>query len=73
MKNKNYKQSNPIEEEKLLKSLINFFHGFDKFFEKGKLAQSIITLAKYSYESAFVIDYELNIMACALELKGILG
>lgn len=49
------------------------FKDIDRYFEKGKLAQGIITLAKYSYESAFVVDYELNMMACALELKGILG
>lgn len=45
------------------------FKDIDKFYEKNMLAQAIVLLAKYSYESAFVIDYELNIMAMSIELK----
>ena len=41
MKSKNYKQSNPIEEEKLLKSFTNFFHKFDRFFENAKVDEIV--------------------------------
>lgn len=45
------------------------FKDIEKHYEKGQLAQAIIILSKYSYESAFVIDHQLNITACCLELK----
>jgi DNA polymerase III delta prime subunit len=44
------------------------FKEIDQHFEKGKLCQAIISLSKFSYESAFVADAELNLCACALEL-----
>ena len=41
MESKNYKQSNPIEEEKLLNNFVNFFHKFDKFFENAKVDEIV--------------------------------
>jgi replication factor C small subunit len=44
------------------------FKSIDEYFEKGNLAQAILILSKYSYESAFVADHDLNICACSMEL-----
>lgn len=44
------------------------FKEVDNIFEKEKLAQAILILSKYSYESAFVLDHELNLCACSMEL-----
>lgn len=44
------------------------FNEVDQHFEKQILAQIILTLAKYSYESSFCIDGELNMTACSLEI-----
>ena len=41
MENKNYKHSNPIEEEKLFKSFVSFFHKFDKFFDNEKVDEIV--------------------------------
>ena len=41
MKNKNSKTSNPIEEEKLLNSFVNFFYKFDKFFDNVKIDEIV--------------------------------
>jgi replication factor C small subunit len=45
------------------------FKDIENYFERGQLAQAIIILERYSYQSAFVIDHELNLTACCLELK----
>lgn len=44
------------------------FSEIDTYFEKGKLAQAIIILARYAYESAFCVDQELNLTAASLEI-----
>lgn len=41
MDSKNYKQSNPIEEEKLMNSFAKFFSKFDKFFENAKVDEIV--------------------------------
>ena len=44
------------------------FKHIDNQFDKTILCEAILILAKYSYESAFVSDHELNLCACAMEL-----
>ncbi len=44
------------------------FKEVESCFEKGSLSSAIIILSKYSYESAFVADHELNLCACSMEL-----
>ena len=36
--------------------------------ESGSIAQAVITIADYSYKSAFVADQEINLVACLTEL-----
>ena len=52
MESKNYKHSNPIEEEKLLNSFVTFFHNFDKFFENEKVDE--IVNKEFSQEYALL-------------------
>lgn len=44
------------------------FKHIDNHLDKTILCESILILSKYSYESAFVSDHELNLCACAMEL-----
>jgi len=48
---------------------------FDNFvpkLAKDKRAQAIITIADYSYKHSFCCDHEINMVACLLELIGLL-
>lgn len=45
------------------------FKDVDKYYEKNQLVQAILILEKYQYQSAFDLDYHLNLTACSLELK----
>lgn len=44
------------------------FKNIDDHMDKSILCDVILVLAKYSYESAFVTDQELNLCACSMEL-----
>lgn len=44
------------------------FQDIENHFDGEKLVNAILILAKYSYESNFVADAELNITACCLEM-----
>jgi hypothetical protein len=37
-------------------------------FEKKSIPQAVLTIADYSYKSAFVADQEVNMVACLTEL-----
>lgn len=39
-----------------------------EFFKPESIPQAVVTLAKYQYQSAFVADQELNLVACLTEL-----
>ncbi|MCR4880898.1 MAG: hypothetical protein K6A44_02985 [bacterium] len=41
MKGKNYKHSNPIDEEKLFKNFVAFFNGFNKFFDNDSVDEIV--------------------------------
>jgi len=41
MESKNYKHSNPIEEEKLLNKFVSFFNGFNKFFDNENVDEIV--------------------------------
>ena len=40
----------------------------NKRFEKQSIPQAVLTIADYSYKSAFVADQEVNMVACLTEL-----
>lgn len=44
------------------------FANIESLVNKETIAEAIIILSKYSYESAFVVDHQLNLTACSLEL-----
>ena len=41
MKSKNYKHSNPIEEEKLFNKFVSFFNGFNNFFDNENVDEIV--------------------------------
>jgi DNA polymerase III delta prime subunit len=46
----------------------NIYDGLNEFLKPESIPPAVITLAKYQYQSAFVADQELNLVACLTEL-----
>ena len=46
----------------------DIFNSIENYIEGNSIAEAVILLHKYSYESSFVIDQEINICACCFEL-----
>lgn len=44
------------------------YEGLDKYSEQNSIPQAIVILAKYQYQSSFVANIELNLMACLTEM-----
>ena len=54
-----------IETSSLYRSLYN--HA-SKNMKPASIAQMVLILAKYQYQAAFVVDHEINNVACLVEL-----
>lgn len=46
----------------------NIYDGLMEFLKPESVPAAVVTLAKYQYQSAFVADQELNLVACLTEL-----
>lgn len=46
----------------------NLYDGLSNYLSPSSVPQAIVTLAKYQYQSAFVADQELNLVACLTEI-----
>jgi len=46
----------------------NIYDGLNEFLKPESIPPAVITMAKYQYQSAFVADQELNLVACLTEL-----
>ena len=46
----------------------NIYDGLCEFLKPESIPAAVVTLAKYQYQSAFVADQELNLVACLTEL-----
>lgn len=44
------------------------YDGLYDYFKPESIPQAVVTLAKYQYQSAFVADQEINLVACLTEL-----
>ena len=44
------------------------YDSLNDFFKAESIPQAVVTLAKYQYQSAFVADQEINLVACLTEL-----
>jgi DNA polymerase III gamma/tau subunit len=46
----------------------NIYDGLNDYLKPESIPPAVITLAKYQYQSAFVADQELNLVACLTEI-----
>jgi hypothetical protein len=46
----------------------NLYNHASKNMKPASIAQMVLTLAKYQYQAAFVVDHEINNVACLVEL-----
>ena len=80
LKNKTSKQQALTDIRQLL--LNNNITDFTEFYtflyskveeiSNDKMAQIVVTLAEYQYQSAFVVDKEINFMACIIKILNII-
>ncbi len=47
------------------------FKNVEKYFKPESIPEAIIHISEYMYKSAFVIDAEITLVACSLELMGL--
>jgi hypothetical protein len=46
----------------------NIYEGLNEFLKPESIPAAVVTLAKYQYQSVFVADQELNLVACLTEM-----
>jgi len=46
----------------------SIYDGLYDHMEPSSIPQAVVTIAEYSYKSAFVADQEINLVACLTEL-----
>jgi hypothetical protein len=44
------------------------YDGLNEYLKSDSIPAAVVTLAKYQYQSAFVADQELNLVACLTEI-----
>jgi hypothetical protein len=44
------------------------YDSLNQFFKPEFIPQAVVILAKYQYQSAFVADQEINLVACLTEI-----
>jgi replication factor C small subunit len=46
----------------------SIYDGLNEYLKPESIPMAVVTLAKYQYQSAFVADQELNLVACLTEI-----
>ena len=58
-------QNSDVEPAKIFRRV---YDGMYEYFKPESIPQAVVIIAKYQYQSAFVADQEINLVACLTEL-----